>query len=56
MIRLIRWLLPSQVTDRQLNNDFYAGDLAYLSLVHTKPVMTDLHRTNTDRWSGSCYE
>ena len=30
MIRLIRWLLPSQVTDRQLNNDFYAGDLAYL--------------------------
>lgn len=30
MVRLIRWLLPSQVTDRQLDNDFYAGDLAYL--------------------------
>lgn len=30
MVQLIRWLLPSQVTDRQLNNDFYAGDLAYL--------------------------
>lgn len=30
MVQLIRWLLPSQVTDRQLSNDFYAGDLAYL--------------------------
>lgn len=30
MVQLIRWLLPSQVTDRQLDNDFYAGDLAYL--------------------------
>lgn len=30
MVRQIRWLLPSQVTNRQLDNDFYAGDLAYL--------------------------
>ena len=30
IVQLIRWLLPSQVTDRQLDNDFYAGDLAYL--------------------------
>lgn len=30
MVQIIRWLLPSQVTDRQLSNDFYAGDLAYL--------------------------
>lgn len=30
MVQLIRWLLPSQVTDRQLDDDFYAGDLAYL--------------------------
>lgn len=30
MVQLIRWLLPSQATDRQLDNDFYAGDLAYL--------------------------
>lgn len=30
MVQLIRWLLPSQVADRQLDNDFYAGDLAYL--------------------------
>lgn len=30
MVRQIRWLLPSKVTNRQLDNDFYAGDLAYL--------------------------
>lgn len=30
MVQLIRWLLPSDATDRQLDNDFYAGDLAYL--------------------------
>ncbi len=30
MVQLIRWLLPSKITDRQLGNDFYAGDLAYL--------------------------
>ncbi len=30
MVQLIRWMLPSRVTDRQLSNDFYAGDLAYL--------------------------
>ena len=30
MVQLIRWLLPSEATDRQLNNDFSAGDLAYL--------------------------
>lgn len=30
MVQLVRWMLPSRVTDRQLSNDFYAGDLAYL--------------------------
>ncbi len=30
MVQLIRWLLPSPITDRQIGNDFYAGDLAYL--------------------------
>ena len=30
MAQLVRWLLPSPVTDRQIENDFYAGDLAYL--------------------------
>lgn len=29
MVQLTRWLLPSQVADHQLDNDFYAGDLAY---------------------------